>query len=292
MSPGEVVLHETQYGDPSLPPIVFCHGLFGQGRNWTSIARRAARYFRVLLLDMPNHGRSGNTDVFDYLDQAQIVVDHMVRVDRRPWRVVGHSMGGKIAMLIALLRPGLVERLVVVDMSPVRYPSVRTLSGYARALQAMDLSTLTNRDQADDRLRDGVPDPVIRAFLLQNLRRDGDGWRWQMNLDLLADSMDDLADWPDISRRTDLPGTFEGPVLWVKGEHSDYITKEYSPAMRALFPSTRMVTIRNAGHWVQSEQPEVFRRVVRPFLRVPLWPEVADTPDISTEDGLDVHRDA
>lgn len=287
MNSHDVVLHETQYGDPSAPPIVFCHGLFGQGRNWTSIAKRAARYFRVLLLDMPNHGRSGNTDHFDYLDQAQIVVNHLVNVDRRPWRVVGHSMGGKIAMLIALLRPGLVERLVVVDMSPVRYPSVRVLSDYAQALRAMDLSTLTGRDDADERLKAGVPDPVIRAFLLQNLRRSGNDWRWQMNLDLLADSMDDLADWPDVTRRTDLPGQYGGPVLWVKGQNSDYILDEYSPAMRELFPATRLVTIKNAGHWVQSEQPEVFRMVVRPFLGVDAWP---DMPDVDTEDGLDVHR--
>lgn len=277
-----ITLNETQYGDPSLPPLAFIHGLFGQGRNWTSTAKRAAKYFRVVLLDMPNHGRSGWTEHFEYLDQAQIVVNHLLALDRRPWRIVGHSMGGKIAMLIALLRPGLVDRLVVVDMSPVRYdPPISDLRGYAQAMQAMDLSTLTGREDADARLSSVVQDPGVRAFLLQNLRRADGSWSWQMNLDLLAASMDNLGDWPDVTGRTDLPGKFEGPTLWVKGQHSDYILDEYAPAMRTLFPATRQVTIKNAGHWVHSEQPEVFRAVVRPFLGVPAFPEIEDDePDV------------
>ena len=276
----QVDLHTIEYGDPSLPPLVFCHGLFGQGRNWTSIAKRAAQYFRVVLLDMPNHGRSGWTDHFEYLDQAQIVVDHLVGLDRRPWRIVGHSMGGKVAMLAALLRPGMVERLVVVDMSPVRYsPPISDLNGFAQAMRALDLSTVTRREDADIALRDAVPDRMVRAFLLQNLRREGDGWAWQMNLDLLAASMEELGDWPDVTGRTDLPGEFGGPVLWVKGENSDYIREEYAPAMRALFPANRLVTVKNAGHWVHSEQPEVFRAVVRHFLEVPEFPDIDDSED-------------
>lgn len=259
----EYKLHETLYGDPSSPPLVFCHGLFGQGRNWTSIAKRAARYFRVLLLDMPNHGRSVSTDTFDYLEQADLVAEHLRATDDRPWRLVGHSMGGKIVMLIALRYPELVDRLVVVDMSPVNYPPISDLRGYAQAMMDLDLPDLDSRDEADEQLRDCVPDDTVRAFLLQNLRREGKSWSWQLNLDLLKESMADLASWPDVQ------GSFTGPTLWVKGQHSQYITEEYGAVMRHYFPGVRQVTVKNAGHWVHSEQPEVFGAVVRRFLNVP-----------------------
>lgn len=259
----EVKLHQTLYGDPEAPPLVFCHGLFGQGRNWTSIAKRAARHFRVLLLDMPNHGRSAATDTFDYLEQARLVAEHLVATDERPWRLVGHSMGGKIVMLIALRYPELVDRLVVVDMSPVSYSPISDLRGFAQAMLALDLPDLGSRGEADDQLRAAVPDDTIRAFLLQNLRREGKTWTWQLNLDLLSESMGDLAAWPDVS------GQFDGPTLWVKGQHSQYITEEYAAVMRHYFPATRQVTVKNAGHWVHSEQPEVFGAVVRRFLDVP-----------------------
>ena len=162
---------------------MFCHGLFGQGKNWTQIAKALSPDHRVLLLDMPNHGRSPWTESFDYVELADLVADEL---PARPVRSSGHSMGGKIAMCLALRHPELVERLVVVDVAPVAYASGREFVGYVETMRALDLSAIERRDQADEALREAVPNPVVRSFLLQNLRRTGDGWHWQVNLDLLG----------------------------------------------------------------------------------------------------------
>ena len=146
---------------------------------------------------MPNHGRSPWTETFDYVELADLVADELrERSPQAPVALVGHSMGGKIAMCLALRHPELVERLVVVDVAPVAYPSGREFVGYIETMRALDLAALERRDQADEALREAVPNPVVRSFLLQNLRRTDDGWHWQVNLDLLGASMDGLTGWP------------------------------------------------------------------------------------------------
>ena len=256
-------LHVTRHGD-SGSRIVFLHGLFGQGRNWTSIAKALSDRHRVLLIDMPDHGRSGWNATFSYRQMAdQVAAFLTTETGGEPCILVGHSMGGKTAMLVALHHPELVARLAVVDISPVSYRGRGVFEDYVRAMRSLDLTTLSGRAEADEHLTELVPDPTVRGFLLQNLRRDGAGWRWQMNLDLLGDHLDDLADWPDPE-----PGTsYDGPVLWVGGSESRYIRDEFAPAMRALFPRTRSFTIKGAGHWVHSEQPEIFRQVLTHFAR-------------------------
>ena len=135
-------------------------------------------------------------------------------------------MGGKIAMCLALRHPELVERLVVVDVAPVAYPSGREFVGYIETMRGLDLSALERRDQADEALREPVPNPVVRSFLLQNLRRTDDGWHWQLNLDLLGASMDGLTGWPAEELGE---ATYDGPVLWVGGADSDYIDDAHAP---------------------------------------------------------------
>lgn len=254
-------LHYTQIGDAG-PRVVLLHGLFGQGKNWTSVARALADEARVILVDLPNHGRSGWTESITYEEMATAVAD--VLGDRDPVTVVGHSMGGKVAMAMALLRPQSVERLVVADIAPVRYERITRFADYVTGMRSIDLGRLHTRAEADARLQPYVPDDVVRSFLLQNLRRDAasaTGWRWQMNLSLLGGVLADLGDWPDLHAPP-----YRGPVLWVAGSSSDYITPAYGPAMRALFPRTQLVTIKNAGHWVHSDQPEVFIALLRRFL--------------------------
>jgi pimeloyl-ACP methyl ester carboxylesterase len=254
-------LHTTALGETG-PLVVFCHGLFGQGKNWTTIAKRLADDHRVLLVDMPNHGRSAWTERFDYLDAADQVAGLLSADD--PVALVGHSMGGKIAMLVALQHRELVERLCVVDVSPVDYRHGSEFAGYISAMQALDLSALERRAHADEQLANAVPNPAVRSFLLQNLRHHGDKWSWQPNLDLLGRDLEAIGGWPE----QDLSGIapYDGRVLWVAGEKSGYVSAEYAAAMDRWFPRNRRVTVKEAGHWVHSEQPEVFLEVLRRFL--------------------------
>jgi pimeloyl-ACP methyl ester carboxylesterase len=184
------------------------------------------------------------------------------------YAVVGHSMGGKVAMALALLHPELVERLCVVDVSPVPTTAVSGFGAYVAGMRTIDIEHLPDRATADLHLQPYAPDPVIRGFLLQNLRRDGDRWRWQMNLDLLGDELDTIGGWPDLTAQPYRAGPYPGPVLWVGGSRSDYVRPEHAPAMRALFPRVRTVMVKEAGHWVHADQPEVFASLVRRFLQL------------------------
>lgn len=261
-------LHTTSYGE-SGTRVVLLHGLFGQGRNWTQFAKALAPRHRVLLVDLPDHGRSAWTESFDLLGVADQVAAAIRAGGEDPVALLGHSLGGKVAMVLALRHPALVERLCVVDIAPVAYQRMGEFSGYIEALRSLDLDAITQRAEADAALEAAVPQPTVRAFLLQNLRRDtspdgSSSWRWQANLDGLRRDLPVLGSWPE-ERLADLP-PYDGPVLWVGGERSDYITEEYVPAMDRLFPGNRRVTVKNAGHWVHSEQPEVFLEVVGRFL--------------------------
>jgi pimeloyl-ACP methyl ester carboxylesterase len=258
-----VSLHTTVLGDSPVhgSTVAFCHGLFGQGKNWTQVAKALSSEHRVLLLDMPNHGRSPWTETFDYVELADLVAAQLE--PEGPVALVGHSMGGKIAMCLALRHPELVERLAVVDVAPVAYPSGREFVGYIETMRSLDLSAIERRDQAEEALREAVPNRVVRSFLLQNLRRTDDGWHWQLNLDLLGESMDGLTGWPGEALGD---ASYDGPVLWVGGARSDYISDEHAVEMDRRFPRNRRVLIKDAGHWVHSEQPEVFLEVMKRFL--------------------------
>jgi pimeloyl-ACP methyl ester carboxylesterase len=254
-----VVLNTTRLGAAGTP-VAFVHGLFGQGKNFTMFGRALAQSHRVVLIDLPDHGGSPRSERFDLVAYADAVGE--VLAGTEPGALVGHSLGGKVAMVLALLRPELVERLVVVDVSPVPYAHSAEFERYIAAMRAIDLSSLASRADADAALVEAVPSPTVRGFLLQSLRREGDGWRWLLNLELLGRDLDAITDWPDLGDVT----PYDGPVLWVGGADSDYATPEHAAAMDALFPRNRRVTVKDAGHWVHSEQPEVFLEVVRRFV--------------------------
>ena len=254
-------LHTTELGE-SGSRVVFCHGLFGQGRNFTAIGKALADRHRVTLVDMPDHGQSPWSERFDYLVAADQVAGLLAADD--PAALVGHSMGGKISMLAALRHPERVERLVVVDVWPVPYDHATEFERYIRAMRAIDLDTLASRGEADAALVEAVPDPTVRGFLLQSLRREGDGWRWYLNLALLDRDLDAITGWPEEALAGTAP--YDGPVLWVGGGDSRYVHPEYVEAMDRWFPRSRRVTVKGAGHWVHSERPEVFLEVLRRFL--------------------------
>lgn len=248
-------------------PMVFLHGLFGQGKNFGVIAKGLVERhpdLRCALVDMPNHGQSAWSESTDYVHMAELVADFI-----REWSpgvpvvLLGHSMGGRTAMQVALRHPDLVERLVVADVSPVQTDSSESeFPSLIAGLRTLDLSTLTGRSAAEEQLAPHIPNRTVRNFLLTNLRRADDGsWHWLVNLDLIEPNLQQISDWPD-------PGavTYPGKVLWIGGQQSNYIRDEYVATMKAYFPATRLVTIKNAGHWVHSQQPQVFTSLVDQFL--------------------------
>ena len=263
-SDGPAGLHSTTVGEDG-PVVVFCHGLFGRGRNLGAIAKALVPDYRSLLVDMPDHGGSVWTETFDYATAADLVAEHLratVAADG-PVHVVGHSMGGKIAMTMALAHPDLVDHLVVVDVSPVGSGSAGEFEHLLDALARIDLEVVRSLGDADEQLAQDVPQPTLRGFLLQNLRQDPGTGRlaWQPHLTMLRRDLATItSDIPHGGR------TFEGPVLWVGGSDSDYIQDENVPGMRELFPQTRRVTVKGATHWVHSQQPEVFTATLRRFL--------------------------
>jgi pimeloyl-ACP methyl ester carboxylesterase len=152
-----------------------------------------------------------------------------------------------------------------VDVSPVDYAHGGEFRGYIDAMQAMDLDSISSRADAEAALAPAVPNPTVRSFLLQNLRREGDGWRWQANLDVLGRDLALLGDWPEAQLAGTAP--YDGPTLWVAGASSPYIQPEYAAAMERWFPRVRKATVKDAGHWVHSERPEVFVELLRHFAR-------------------------
>lgn len=263
-------LHTTTIGS-GRQTLVWCHGVFGQGKNFTRVAKDLVaddpERWRCVLVDLPNHGRSPWTDEVSYPQMAAAIAELIDEVSSgSPVHLLGHSMGGKVAMRTALDFPDLLTSLVVVDMAPVVSPLNLRFDPLTRAMRSLDLGSLTTRAQADALLSIGVPDPTIRQFLLQNLHRDltaspDHQWYWQMNLDLLAAQMDRVAGWPDTASQI-----WRGPTLWISGEDSDYVRPEHQRAMAELFPRVRRVRVKDSGHWVHADQPEIFVQILRHFL--------------------------
>lgn len=241
------------------PPLVMLHGLFGSARNWASIAKRLAERRRVFALDMRNHGASPWADDMDYGAMAEDVCAFLDAAGLDRTALLGHSMGGKAAMLAALRHPGRIERLVVVDVAPAAYRPV--LGAYVEAMQAVDLAGCTRRAEVDAQLRPAVPDPAVRQFLLQNLVAEDGRLRWRLNLDAIGRAMPAISGFPEPPDRS-----YDGPALFVAGGRSDYVRPEHEATIRRLFPRATVARVEDAGHWVHAEQPDAFLRTVEPFL--------------------------
>ncbi|TQS73788.1 alpha/beta fold hydrolase [Rhodobacteraceae bacterium] len=240
------------------PPLLIVHGLFGSARNWGVIQKRLSDGREVIAVDQRNHGDSDWHDSQSYADMAtdlaEVIAAHGGRAD-----VLGHSMGGKAAMVLALTQPQMVERLIVADIAPVRYS--HSQSGLVHAMQALDLSGLTLRSEANRRLSDAIDSEGVRAFLLQSLDLKADPARWKLNLDVLDAEMAKIMDFPE-----GLPADFTGPALFVHGGGSDYVTQAEIPKIKALFPQAEMSEIPKVGHWLHAENPREFEARVRAFL--------------------------
>lgn len=241
-----------------LPPrFVFLHGLFGQGRNWTTIAKHLLPASSVLV-DLPNHGGSEWTDRFAYDDLADTVAGLLAGLSQ-PLCLVGHSMGGRVAMMTALRHPELVERLVVEDTAPVAL-AMDEFADLADAMLAVPVASLPDRRAARAILSQQIKDERVLGFLLQSLQpRDGGGWRWIMNLEVLRRDLPQIGTWPAQA------GTYDGPVLWILGDRSTRTSPAQAHAMRTYFPATVQMRVKGAGHWVHADAPAVFADALRQF---------------------------
>ncbi len=253
-----VELSGQAYGE-SGDPIVILHGLLGSGRNWSSIAKQLARQSKVFALDLRNHGASPWADAMDYRAMAADVRAYIERNAIGPTTVIGHSMGGKTAMRLALDAPSLVERLVVVDIAPVDYD--HSTGEYVEALRKLDLTGLASRNEVDTRLEEDVPETAVRAFLLQNLQRGDEGFVWRPHLDALSKAMPDLMSFP-IGEHD----RYRGPALFLAGAESDYVRPAHRSAIGRLFARADIRSIADAGHWVHAEQPTAFLAHLKDFL--------------------------
>ncbi len=237
------------------PPLVIAHGLYGSARNWGVIAKRLSDTRKVIAVDMRNHGESDWFSSHTYADLAndlaEVIKSHTNNAD-----VLGHSMGGKGGMCLALAFPELVRRLIVADIAPVAYSHSQVQ--YINAMRSLDPAQPQTRAEADALLASEVDDKQIRAFLLQSLNlRDH---RWQLNLDVLEQEMPKIVGWPDPN------GRFDGSTLFLSGGASDYVLPDHRPTIKALFPKSRFAKIPGAGHWLHAENPRAFEAAVRAFL--------------------------
>jgi esterase len=250
-------VHHPAQTPSDTAPLVIVHGLFGSARNWGVIARRLADVRDVIAVDMRNHGASAWFETQGYpemaADLAEVIAAHGGRAD-----VLGHSMGGKAAMMLALTQPSAVSRLIVADIAPVAYTHDNT--HHVRAMRALPLDGVTSRGEADRRLAATTPEESLRAFFLQSLDLRANPPRWRLNLDVLEAEMPKIVGWPEVA------GQFDGRTLFVSGAESGYVRPEHRPAIRALFPAARFVRIAGTGHWLHAEKPREFEETVRVFL--------------------------
>jgi pimeloyl-ACP methyl ester carboxylesterase len=251
-----VILRAVEAGEGR--PVALLHGLFGQAANFGAIQRRLAAQRRVIALDLRNHGHSPHAPSMRYDDMAEDVLETLRALKALPCALVGHSMGGKVAMAAALQAPAAVPRLVVADIAPVAYRS--GFRAYIEAMQAIPLAPGLTRAQADAALAPAIDSAQVRGFLLQNLRVGVDpGWRF--GLAEIAAGLPEIEDWA-----AEEAEPYRTPALFLAGERSDYIRAEHRPAIRALFPAARFATLRDAGHWLHADNPGGFIAVVQSAL--------------------------
>lgn len=245
-----MMLNMTVTGmESDLPPVLLAHGLFGSGKNLGGLARRLAQTRRVILVDMRNHGDSPRDADHSYPalagDLADVIAAQGGRAD-----VLGHSMGGKAAMMLALDHPGLVRKLAVLDIAPYGY--AHSQSHLIDAMETVELTDLRLRSEADARLARQVEEPGVRAFLLQSLDLKSDPPRWKFNLPVLRQQMPNLVGWPKAAPK----GSFHGPALFLAGALSDYCRAPQVEAIRAHFPQAQIRVLAGAGHWLHADRPQ------------------------------------
>ncbi len=246
------------------PVLVILHGLFGYGRNWWSMARHLSKDFRVILPDLRNHGDSFQALEHNYRLMAEDLERLILSQEIPQFHLVGHSMGGKVAMRYAFDYPDKLLSLTVLDITPKVYAS-EDHAALLRTLQSLDLATLASRADADQAIANEIPEPGLRQFLLSNLVRTEAaeaGWEWQINLPVLADNLS------EITGKLELPTQpfRHCPVHFVRGERSEYIRPQDLPLIQSYFPAASLDCLADAGHWLQADQPQALTALLRQYL--------------------------
>eukprot|EP00026_Physarum_polycephalum_P013473 Phypoly_transcript_13877.p1 GENE.Phypoly_transcript_13877~~Phypoly_transcript_13877.p1 ORF type:complete len:266 (+),score=37.31 Phypoly_transcript_13877:223-1020(+) len=249
-------------GDAQAHTLVM-HGLFGSGNNWRNMSKKLSEATKsnVYLMDLRNHGSSPHSDLMDYEIMADDVKAFIDSHSLASVSIIGHSMGGKVAMVHALKYPEVVKKLIVVDIAPHSLVNaINTFSKYSEAMSHLDFTKIKTRNQADEALKPAVPDTNVRQFLLTNLLVSGDTLQWKCNLPVLHNSMQKLMDFPNLGT------TYKGPTLFIGGSNSNYISQKHMPAIQNLFPNSKVIHLEGAGHWVHAEKPMEFFNVASEFL--------------------------
>ncbi len=253
-------------------PMVILHGLYGSSDNWISIAKLFSEHFEVYLVDLRNHGKSPHDDKHNYELMRDDLIEFLDERGLGKVVLVGHSMGGKVAMCFAQHNPGRVEHLIVVDIAPKSYKELYRReslnhSDILTAMKSIDLKEAASRRDIDRMLSEKVKPIRVRRFLMKNLERNDDGvYRWTLNLDVLIRELDNIMD--GVNRNCFDPAfPVTGiPVLFVRGGNSPYIQDEDMDFIDKIFPSAGLITIPDTGHWLHAEQPEALAKAVKEFV--------------------------
>lgn len=253
----ETVLHTAVIGEGE--PLILLHGLFGMGDNLSMIAKPLSEYFQVFRLDLRNHGRSTRATSMSFTEMADDVLAVMDHYQLTAAHLLGHSLGGKVAMQVALQQPARVKKLIVADIAPIAYSGNH--DEVFAGLKAVDLTGLSSRRDADLQLQQYIDDAGVRLFILKSLYRNDSGqFDWRLNVNGLEACYEDLRQ----ALSADAP--FSGPTLFIKGEQSGYIQTEHRAAIEQLFTDAQLKIIQNTGHWLHAEKPVVFNNLVKKFL--------------------------
>ena len=253
-----MLLHYSTVGSTRNPPLVLIHGLFGNGNNMMKLARKLEPYYHVILPDQRNHGKSPWHDHMNYPAMADDIAALLNSMHIDSAVVAGHSMGGKTAMKFALRYPHRVNKLVVLDIAPVKYPHHVNLA-LLKKMQALDLDRVTNLQQALEELP--ITDRTVKLFLLQNLVRDQGRLKWRLNLDAIKEALKTISSFPRHSKSTDKP------ALFVHGTKSDYFLPRHMDIVKGLFGNSTVVPLAGADHWLHSEQADATAQAVEGFIK-------------------------
>ena len=240
------------------PPVVLLHGLFGSYENLGVVERSLSEQFQVINIDVRNHGRSDHSDDMNYTLMADDLAQTLDSLNVSSAAVLGHSMGGKLAMAFALAQPQRVSKLILADIAPVAYPARH--NAIFAGLNAVDLSAISSRNEADVKLAAYIDEPGVRQFLLKSLLKHDDKFSWRFNLAALQKNYQQLIGEPQVK------GSYNGPTLFIKGGDSDYILPEHKARIMQLFPQAQAKVIQGTGHWLHAEKPAVFTKLVKDFL--------------------------
>ena len=255
-----IALYSRKVGENG-PDFVVLHGLFGSGKNWRSFAGSLEDDFQVWTLDARNHGDSPHADSMSYQQMAEDVARFFAENELENVILLGHSMGGKTAMQLALQFPDRIAALIVVDIAPVCYDHLHKQLKLIEAMKELHLAAEMSRSEIEKKLAVKIPEKRLLSFLMTNLNRQNGQFQWRIGLEQIAAGMPELLNYPE------LKSVFKGPVQFIGGENSAYLKFEYHALIRKYFPESRITMLENCGHWLHVEQPAAFQKTVNEFLQ-------------------------